>query len=859
LQGFHIPKTSFPHAALARTEVEHAFIDTISSHDSDPFVLTRPLAERASSTEPQAKRQKAEGSDEASTVITRSSANLYSTLDDVLEDIDSAVSDIMKELGLSDDAVRNHQFTPLSHTQIEVSAKVSSFKKRAHDLAQKNKADNQKMAGMNGTVSLANGGLGSKAFTQINANPGENKAVLTLYGNTAGGPRQLFSSKQKLASVKGEVQDTTLPIQDAGLPNGITTTHIVPIDSCGVIEENKRVPTLGDLFPTPPTLPTLQPPKPSKVATTRSSTVGWYQPATADPSPKSSSYFKQSISTGQWLDYSNTSAVQDNKRKQRDRAMSLGGSKAPQLDIDAAESEAAKLEGLFRGAYSSFAPTKDDAAAIVPEGQLNRAWWQRFGEKSFQRLVENANELDGVAIDSTETGPAKIEDDVDEDEKFREAVEMFEKEAIDPSLGTTVEKSVEEKDVDEVLESISELLETLNSYQRIRHLSLNPTNRPMGLLSTTDTTTLGTPSKPSESELATYEVLKSQLALMIATLPPFAVAKLNSDQLAELSISTKIPIPMKEYNGVMEEDEASRTKLAGLAAPSTAPRAAQPVSLPRNNSAAFFGNQYSAQRPAGPIPQQYYGSQTPIRQPPNNYQRPPATAPAPYPLQRPASATPYRSAPYAAPAYAHQAPRPIPQQYNPPYPPQYPHTPGAQPYARPPTQPYQGMPQSTSQTPMNGRYPSQPSYPQQAPAQNGLGYPYGNGINANRQPSPQKPLYSPQPTPSQLQGRPSYSTPTPPTSQGTRPYLQNPLSQNSMMNGGSSQSPQPQHTQPALGPTNYSTFMTTAEQASMMERQRAQLAQQQGLQQQARNAAQAGAMGSPSKTQVNGNPVAAGL
>jgi hypothetical protein len=85
------------------------------------------------------------------------------------------------------------------------------------------------------------------------------------------------------------------------------------------------------------------------------------------------------------------------------------------------------------------------------------------------------------------------------------------------------------------------------------------------------------------------------------------------------------------------------------------------------------------------------------------------------------------------------------------------------------------------------------------------------------------------------------------------------LSQNSMMNGGSSQSPQPQHTQPALGPTNYSTFMTTAEQASMMERQRAQLAQQQGLQQQARNAAQAGAMGSPSKTQVNGNPVAAGL
>jgi hypothetical protein len=53
--------------------------------------------------------------------------------------------------------------------------------------------------------------------------------------------------------------------------------------------------------------------------------------------------------------------------------------------------------------------------------------------------------------------------------------------------------------------------------------------------------------------------------------------------------------------------------------------------------------------------------------------------------------------------------------------------------------------------------------------------------------------------------------------------------------------------------------MTTEQQATMMERQRAQLAQQQGMQQQARNAAQA-AMGTPSKPQVNGNSaVAAGL
>ncbi|EHL00876.1 hypothetical protein M7I_3269 [Glarea lozoyensis 74030] len=56
---------------------------------------------------------------------------------------------------------------------------------------------------------------------------------------------------------------------------------------------------------------------------------------------------------------------------------------------------------------------------------------------------------------------------------FEEAVEIYEKDAIDPSLVSldpAVEKSVEEKDVEEVLEGISELLETLNSYQRNRHL-----------------------------------------------------------------------------------------------------------------------------------------------------------------------------------------------------------------------------------------------------------------------------------------------------------------------------------------------------------------------------------------------------
>ena len=793
--------------------------------------------------------------------MTRLSTDMYNSMDEVLEDVDLAVSDLMDKLQLPNGATRN-QYIPISTEQSDLAVKVSAFKKRAHDLVNRENAakEKQAVAGSNGITKsigyVGNGGLGSNAFTQINANSSDSKMVLTLYGN-APGPKQLFSSLQKPNKLGAEYKGVVQPLREAGLPNGITTTQIVPIQSTGLPDDRKRITTLGEVFPTPATVPPLQPPKPSKIATTRSSTVGWYQPAAADPPPRNGNYFRQPISIGQWLDYSNASPPQGSKRKQRDRALSLTGAKAPQLDAEPADSEAIKVDALFRSAYSGFAPTKDDSAAIAPGGLINRMWWQQIGEKSFERFVENSNNLEGVLI--TDLGDdSAIADNTDEMEKFQEAVEHFEDETIDPSLAPSeadIEKSAEEKDVEEILEGISELLETLNSYQRIRHMSLNPSSRPAGLLSAPDTTSLGTPSKPSDPEQATYEILKSQLTLMIATLPPYAVAKLDSDRLADLSISTKMEIRMEDYKGVMEEDEVSaRAKVAALSAASTRP--APPSALHhRTSSSSLYGNQYAQPRSGGQAPHQYYGSaQTPVRPPSNNLQRPPSTAPVPYQSQRPVSGQPYRgAAPYGTPTYPHQAPRPAQTSYTPSNQPQYMHTPGSQNYMRGPSQTYQSVPQSAPQAPMNGRYPGQTPYPHQAQAsQNGGDYRYSNGANMGRQTSPQKPMYSPQqasaPRPQ------SYSTPTPTMPQDRRPYMQNPI-----LNGGNSQSPQPQYTQ-TTGLTNYSTFMTQEQQSSMMERQRAQLAQQQGTQQQARNAAQAGAMGSPSKTQVNGaSAVAAGL
>jgi hypothetical protein len=96
------------------------------------------------------------------------------------------------------------------------------------------------------------------------------------------------------------------------------------------------------------------------------------------------------------------------------------------------------------------------------------------------------------------------------------------------------------EDVDDVLADISELLETLHSYQQIRSLD---SRAALGV------------SKPSSAEFDSYELLRSQLAILIATLPPFAVAKLDGDKLEKLNVGTKIIVDTVDYRGTAQPDE----------------------------------------------------------------------------------------------------------------------------------------------------------------------------------------------------------------------------------------------------------------------------------------------------------------
>ncbi|QSZ31999.1 hypothetical protein DSL72_001568 [Monilinia vaccinii-corymbosi] len=851
-------------------ELVQDLIDVLKRHDPSPSILTRPLPEPTTSAEHQVKRQKSDGATDPPSIISRASENKYLTVDEVLKDIDTAASDIIERLQLSIGANRN-QYIPVAAGQSELSVKILAFKKKAHELVRREKAATgpRASANSNQTINsssyLTNRNFGPNANAPVTAKPEDSKVVLTLYGN-APQPKQLFSSLQ--IPIKFDGESIPQPLREASLPNGITTTHIVPIQPASFVDDKKRPQTLGELFPTPINIHPLKPPKAYK-SPLPSSIEGWQQPLVADS--RSACYSKQPITTGQWLDYSNSGSLSP----ERKRIRIAGSDENVEAEIDSSEVDAAKLDALFRSAYSGFAPTKDDSKAIAPENVLNKIWWQRIGEKQWGDMVGKAEGLSNGFPTEPSTNSLAFNDE--EMEELEQAVKENPNATIDPNLmfaESNVEKTVEEKDVEEILQGISELLETLNSYQRHRHSSLNATARPVGEFGASETPFMGTPSKPGDSEVMTYEILKSQLALMVAMLPPYAVAKLNSDQLAELSISAKIEVPLTDQKGVMEEDEvAARAKVAAMSAASNT-RPTTSSSLHRStSSAALYGNQYSSSRPASvPTGQHYPTAQTPIRPPPSNLQRPPATAPVPvsYAQRAPSSGSSYRPAAYAGPAYPHQfrTPGSAATQYAPTngQQQQYHHNTPAPSYTRPPTQPYQNTPQATPQT---VQYPSQPPYAaQQQPIQNGAAYPqsYGNGAHVGRQSSPQKPVYNQQNHLSQPQGRTSYSTPTPPIlpPNATR-HMQGPLAQPAVMNG-SSQSPQPQP-QPALplqqhhqnSYNNMSTFLTSGEQQTIIDRQRAQISQQQGAQNQARNASQAGSMGSP-PPQINANSaVVAGL
>ncbi|KAK8137893.1 hypothetical protein PG984_001273 [Apiospora sp. TS-2023a] len=665
------------------------YLLVLESYDTIPSILKRPLPEYDPTQEPSAKRQKGadEKEDARPSIADKVASDEYSGLDAVVRDIKLVVGDRLADL----QAAENGETVNSDDGMV---AKVRAFSKKALELFRR------EMTYPHPTrdpAILKDQSLAS----DLHSNSGGNM-ILSVYGEAP--RRHLYSSLQQPVTNEEHPDGVIRPLREEGLPSGIKIAHTIPFSFPSAIEKDKKSKTLGELFPAPRNLPSLQPPKAPK-STTKGLQVGWHRPELTEKSKyRMNSYFGQNISAGRWLDYSNAAPPSQIMTKKRERALSLAGTKPSSSDMEISE-----MESLFRGAFSSFAPSKDDSAAMVSSGLISQTmWWHKVGKRNFDRLLES--ELPDSAAPE-EDKEKDVEVPLDED-LIKDAIDKWD-DMIDPSLEEMCnpKKSDAEKDVDDILQDVSDMIQTLISFQKNRNLSLpsvaNQSSRYAADPAQSDMLTSGSPVQPSAEETVTYETLKAQLALVVQMLPPYAVARLNSDKLEELNISTKLEIRSDEYQGIMEEDESS-ARARSVQQTAATPRPVTNRSSSSSTNLQYSGTQYQGtNRTQMPGPG-YYGAQTPARAA-SGMQRPPPSMP-PYTQQRSAS-TSYRP-PNGYPAGAN-----YPQQYakpahaynqaNPPY--------GTPTQNRPPYQPQPPYHHPMPNTPQ-ARYPPGHQPPYQSPA-----------------------------------------------------------------------------------------------------------------------------------------------
>jgi hypothetical protein len=605
--------------------VIHLDMLTKPSYDTQPSILTLPItssSSRAASDDDGSKRAKLTPP-AGSTITTLIEGGSYDSLGALEKDVETATSEILAGIGSSELST----VQPLPEDD-RLQAKVLAFRKIVKTLVTREEARRAHLAARKQTSDDSADQDGSVRAEEAP----ESRTVLTLFGS-AQGPKQLFSSLQQPRSIPASSQPSildssvkiTLPLRESTLPNIISTTEVYPLPDDSD-DKKKEIATIGKLFKAPSNLPQLSPPKLAKPLTTKGSLVTFAPPEVPKPSRKGShSFMNQNLSAGFWLGYGGVDMPKDPtsptaKQKSRQRALSTGEAQQPPSMLTLAAVKHAKEDALFRSAYSSFAPTRDNASAVVPEETKNMVWWQKVGQKRFNEVFPIDPELLGLGDPLAEDIDEAAEDG---DDALREAAESFEPIEGYP-LPEPEERDDLDKSTDEVLQEISELLETLASHQRIRNSSLATNPRTPVIQNSSLASLAGSPSTPSVEEFDVYSMLKSQLTLMITQLPPYAVAKLNGDQLEELNISRTILVENKEVRGVLEEDQHTRTAkqpTAAMAATPSLSRMASGTSLPHYPSSSTQYARPSSALQSGARPVQtstsYYPQQQSVHRSPS--------------------------------------------------------------------------------------------------------------------------------------------------------------------------------------------------------------------------------------------------
>jgi hypothetical protein len=539
----------------------------LSSHDTSPSILEYPLDDLESTGERSAKRPKLVAGTPTRTIASALSEGNYESLEALVDQVDRVCEKLVQPLKEREAAIlsgpqgRHGQLE--SHDK-DLWAAVLAFQTILGDIV---KGENRKQEQLDKATSTNEDE--AKDESDQAGEPGADETdifnsgcpVLSIFAN-AQGPKQLFSSFQRPVQVGGADGDAssfdtsvevTLPLRESVLPNFITTTKIpakLNVDSKSVQK------TFADRFGPPRHIPRLHPPEPSGKLATKSNVITFipYETLTKQANRRSYNYGSSPQPSGAWITYKNArvpgeASSPEEKRRQRDRALSTGAAQPPQSEATRIATELAKEDALFRSAFSSFAPSRDNSGAILSDEVRGQLWWSKIGRYRAAQILVDPDIQEQKADEYLETYMEE------EDRAFKEAAETFDETTLE-DLSLPEEKSQEDKDTDDLLQDINDLIETLYSYQRIRNSTLPSNSAPMTPVGQRNAVAdmIGTPSEPSSAEVEVYKTLKAQLALLVLQLPPHAVARLNGDRLAELNVSTNLMIETSDDRGVLEED-----------------------------------------------------------------------------------------------------------------------------------------------------------------------------------------------------------------------------------------------------------------------------------------------------------------
>lgn len=590
--------------------ISSPYVLTSPRNDTDLQLLSCPLP--SSPTKPRSKRAKVSEKEENPNIQSRVASSRYNTLQDFLSDFEKASTAIIER-----NQPQPNGDQPVETPMAKTVDRVAAFKKLLNNLLRQEYATQPdiKAEPSDDDADTLAGSAGPNTETR------NGHAALTLFGNPSN-PKQLYSSLQKSAKVSllssqvdgGAYVEVQGSLREDALPNGITATRISPYNPESRAKEPKR--TFGEVFAPRPTLPKLEPPRRAR-SSSRNALNSWVDPLDALTNLKSftgerTNYCLAPLPAGQWLQYggvTSSPAFWERRQKRLSSDQPGGGdvARGPENSTLPTDDDSSILQGV----YSSFAPSFDSSGAVVQADSKDLVWWGKRGARRLSTLLAmQYEEPDG----ETTAQPGNI-GELDDD-TLEEMVNNFKPEDLadnSPQVDASNkdEEDTASKDLDEILREISELLETLSSYQRIRNLDLPATGAKDGEPKEASPDE-GDPSTPSAAERGVYETLKSGLAAMISNLPPYAVAKLDGDQLDDLNISQKILVENPDYHGTMERDDFTLQQESAAATGSStggANRNSTPRSAGYNQRVYHPGARIQQAQGSFQTPQYYGGRQ----------------------------------------------------------------------------------------------------------------------------------------------------------------------------------------------------------------------------------------------------------